>query len=256
MKKMCFLIGAFFMVLRMCAEQRPNADVFLRITSELPMFCTGHCSGIFTVTNTGPVPFVVITDTNRVGNMVRFYRSYEGERQRIEDEHWNKDRNIREREMVLSDYHFWISKNVKSITLQPGETVTIECPFFVFEDSGMSGGDICKAEMSLGRDTWVPVCITPPVGLLLPTNHLNHNIDDEFYYAKEGTNQHLFLKVDGRFKRVCEIKRDTKPKQEGDTITFTSPEGVQKKIRLVDAKQTIHAREQHDNQKNENGSTP
>lgn len=255
MKKLYFLIGAVLMVLRVCAEQKPKADVFLRVTSELPMFCTGHCSGIFTVTNTGHVPFVVITDTNRVGNMVRFYRSYEGERQRIEDEHWNISRNIREREVVLSDYHFWLNKKVKSKTLQPGETVMIECPFFVFEDSGMSGGDICKAEMILGSDTWVPVCITPPVGFFLPANHLNQNIDGEFYYAKEGTNLYLYLKTDGKFKRTGEMKLDSKPKQQGDVVTFTSPEGVQKQLNLMDAVQAIRRREIRDIQ-TEKGSVP
>ena len=198
------------------------------------MFCTGHGSGIFAVTNTGHVPFFVITDTNRVGNMVRFYTSYEGERQRIEDDRWNMDRHIRERETVLGDYHFWLNKKrVRSETLQPGETVTIECPFFVFEDSGMSGGDTCKAEMYLGRDTWVQVCITPPVGLLLPTTHLNQNIDGEFYYAKEGTNQYLYLKTGGKFKRVGDMKLDSTPKQKGDTVTFTSPEGCQKQQRMI-----------------------
>jgi hypothetical protein len=179
--------------------------------------------------------------------MVHFYREYEGEQQRIEEQ-LDRNRKNREREEVLRDYRVWLEKMVKTKTIQPGESMTIESPFFDF-DGGC--GDTYKAEIYLGNDTWVQICITPPIGYLKQVDLGIQNGDNAFWYAKEGANQHLYLKMDGEFKRVCEIKRDTKPKHEGDTVTFTSPEGVQKRIKLVDAKQTIHAREQHANQKDE-----
>jgi len=247
--KRSYIVFVFFMAaFCMCAREKPRADVFLRVTSELPKWSsdTGY-SGYFSVTNTGTVPFVIITDEEWSGEATRFYREGDGERQLMEDSlggaaKWKED----ERAKIAGNYYFSIDQKKPHATLKPGEGITFYCKTFYFNYRFSAPADIYKAEMFLGYDTWVPVRITPTLGTLFAVSYKKGKPDGDFYYSKEGTNQYLYLKEGGQFKRVGEIKAGSKPKPTEDGVTFNSTDGSTKEITRTTALQIIqkHEKEQ------------
>ena len=127
--------------------------------------------------------------------------------------------------------------------LQPGESVSFEYKDIRFiVPLGVHLAGIYKAEMYLGNDTWIPVHITPT----LYTLYTVANNPKDFFYSKEGTNQYLYIKTDGKFKRVGEMKLGSRPEKEKDeeAVTFESPDGVKKKLTRDQARQIIREREQ------------
>lgn len=233
MKRMFCLLGCVFQVCFLYA-QKPEADVFLRVTNERETFSTmATYKGVFTITNIGLVPFSVVTNVSNMGlasiaDMVYFYRDYDGERKRWEDEHEGGQIKDQQRRQVIENYRNMHEKGVKSKLLRPGESVSVECPAFGFE--GLWYGDIFKADMYLGDDTWEPVCITPTIGIMRPLSKVKGESAVVFYYSKEGTNQYLYLKLDDKFKRICEMKLGSKPKQDKDVVIIESVDGVRKKL--------------------------
>jgi hypothetical protein len=204
------------------------------------MFPQGYCSGNFTITNNGKTSFVIVADPENIDGSVHLYRDYEGDRQQMEDEHWGGlQRKKERREWGVSVYEHCLANNKKTLRLLPGESATFYCENLHFAE----GGDIYKAEMYLGDGTWAPVGILPPIGYVIKINPNNREDDDALYYSREGTNQYLYLKTGGNFKRVDEMKLGSKPKQEKDGVTFVSPDGVQKGLTHAEAKQVVQMRE-------------
>jgi len=242
---------AFFL----CAENRPSADVHLRVTSSLPIPPQEGCSGIFTVTNTGTVAFAIVTDKDGSAETTRFYRESDEEHQRVEEERgYGKERKEKERREVKSTYYWGIEKYPETVkTLQPGESVSFECKGFYFTLPSLVLGwaDIYKAEMYLGYDTWTPITISPPIGYIRNVEERESGKDNVFVFAREGTNQFLYLKLeDSKFKRVGEMKLGAKPQkeQDEDAVTFVSPDGETKKLTRDQARQIIREREQENQQ--------
>ena len=245
MKRM-IILGIIWLAPNLYSEHKPNADVYVRITDDLPKLRTGIMlwyNGIFSVTNVGEVAFTVVTDEEWSGEVVRFYREGNEEQQRIEEVRGEeKRRKEQERKEAVNDYYFCIEKEKASKTLQPGENITFESKFFFRLPPGTSG-DIYKAEMYLGNDTWIPVHITPTLGTLKGVSFDRDRKLGDFYYSQEGTNQWLYVKTDdGKFKRVSEMKLGSKPEKEKDenTVTFEALDGTRKKLTREQARQIIN----------------
>lgn len=223
------------------AKEKPRADVFLRVTSDLPKWSsdTGY-SGYFSVTNTGTVPFVIITDEEWSGEVTWFYREGDGEQQLMEDllggaTKWKEE----ERAKIADNYYFSIDRKKPHTILKPREGITFYCKTFYFNYRFSAPIDIYKAEMFLGSDTWVPVHITPTLGTLFAVSYKKGKPDGDFYYSKEGTNQYLYLKDDNKFKRIGQIKIGSKPKIIEDGVVFNSPDGSTNEITRTAALQII-----------------
>ncbi|MCL1921614.1 MAG: hypothetical protein FWG50_11195 [Kiritimatiellaeota bacterium] len=225
------------------SEVKPKADVYLRVTDELPKWSgreDGY-NGIFSVTNTGEVAFTIITDEDWSAETTWFYQ--DGNEEELgREKQWKKQG----REYALADYRFCIKNNEANKTLQSGESVSFKCKkFFILPTLGEPGG-FFKAEMYLGDDTWVPVHITPTLGTLLAIRHDSREPAGAFYYSQEGTNQYLYAKEGEKFKRVAEMKLKSTPLKESkeDTVTFVSPDGKTKKLTREQAAEIIREREQ------------
>lgn len=233
MKRILVSLGCVLVVC-LASAQKPQADVLLKIDKEKMSFSTADTyRGVFTITNKGEVPFSVITNVSNMGlagiaDMVYFYRDYDGERKRWEDERGGGQIKDQQRRQVVENYHIMLKNGVKSRLLRPCESVTVECPEFCFE--GLLYGDVFKAEMYLGDGTWAAVCIEPAIGLMKPLVRGKGGREDAFYYSKEGTNQYLYVKKSDGFKRICEIKLDSKPKQDKDVVIFESVDGVTNRL--------------------------
>ena len=224
------------------AENKPNASVHLRITSRLPIAPEEGCSGVFTVKNTGDMPFKVLTAKGWSGETTRFYRGGNEEQQQEEDEfRRGKERRKSEREEVASNYDWGIEEYPETVkTLQPNETVSFECNKFYFTVSFSSPySELYKAEMYLGDDVWVPVEISPPIGYIRHVDLRDAGKDNVFVYAQEGTNQYLYVKTGDEFKRVSEMKLGAKPQKEKEenAVTFELPDGTKKKLTVTEARQ-------------------
>jgi len=243
MKKTIMLCGVLLAVPGLCADPKPQADVHLTITDDLPRLGVGvKYNGIFSITNTGSVAFSVVTNKEWSTETTRFYQDGNVEAHRGAAEEW-KNRHRRE---VTDTRHFVMGRHPEDVkTLQPGESVTFEsiCAFYAVP--GLPSGNY-KAEMYLGENTWVPVRITPTLGTLFPVTY-NGKPTGDFYYSQEGTNQYLYVKTEeGKFKRVGEMKLGSKPLKEKteDTVTFVSPDGATKKLTRDQAREIIREREQ------------
>ena len=250
MKRMIMLSGIMSVTCNALASPLPKADVYFRITDDLPKLQTHPAlwyNGIVAVTNTGEIAFIVVTDKEWSGETIRFYREGTEEEQCLEDKLW-RGKNQREREegrkAAINDFYICIEKNKAMLTLQPGENVSFECQC-VFKYQLGSPSKIYKAEMYLGHDTWVPVHITPTLGTLLPVPY-NGKSDGTFYYSQEGTNQYLYAKEGEKFKRVAEMKLKSTPLKEDkeDIVTFQSPDGTKKTLTREQAAEIIREREQ------------
>ena len=243
---MCAVVEATFCL---CAETKPNASVHLLVTSRLPIRPQEGCSGILSVTNTGMVAFSIVTAKGWSGETMLFYRGGTEEQERLQDENWGgKQWKKQAREQVKNDYYFGIEKYSETVkTLQPGEGISFESNDFYFTFSRTSSyTELYKAEMYLGHDTWVPVTISPPIGYIKHIDFSESGKDNVFVFAQEGTNQFLYLKMGEEFKRVGEIKLDSKPKKEEreDAVTFELPDGTTKKLTRDQARQIVREREQ------------
>ena len=252
MRKMIMLYGIISLAFALYAEPNLNAGAHFKITDDLPRYAKGGWyNGILSVTNTGEVAFVVVSDKKCVGETIRFYREGNEEWQRLEDESVRgKQRREQERKEAASEYYSCIEENISTKTLQPGESVSFECRGYFKLPHGLPG-DLYKAEMYLGHDTWVPVHITPTLGTLLPIKHDSREPTGDFYYAQMGTNQYLYVKMEDKFKRVGEIKLNSTPlKEEGeDAVTFELPNGAKRKLSRDQAQKIVRDREQQDRQK-------
>ena len=252
--KQAFIImcGVALMVSNLHSESKPKADAHVRITDDLPKLRTGVMTwynGVLSITNTGEVAFVIVTDEKCSGETILFYQEGTEEQQRnFENVHgWGKQWREQERKEVANNYYSCIEEEITTVTLQPGVDIALRCKFFFRIPLGAPGG-VYKAEMYLGYDTWTPVHITPTLGTLFATEFdKDGKPTGDFYYSQEGTNQFLYLKSeDGKFKRVSEMKLNSTPKkeQEEDPVTFETPDGEKKKLTNTQAKQIVHEREQ------------
>jgi hypothetical protein len=109
-----------------------------------------------------------------------------------------------------------------------------------------------KAEMYLGDDTWVPICIIPTLGTFHAVSLKKGTSGENLYYSKEGTNQYLYLKDGNHFKRIGEMKLGGKPKMERGVVSFDAPDGTPKRISPTDVETfrseepCPHSEKQHD----------
>jgi len=250
MKKMVMLCGIMLAMLNLSANPKPKAEAHFRVTEDLPKLLTGAVlwyDGIFSVTNTGDIAFVVVTDKEWSGETILFYREGTEEQQRLEDEYRGGKRwREQMRKAAIDDFYICVEKNKAMTTLQPGESISFECRC-VFKHQLGAPASLHKAEMYLGHDTWVPVHITSILGVLHPTAWgKDGKAAGDFYYSKMGTNQYLYVKVDDKFKRVGEMKLGARPEKEKDedAVTFVSPDGATKKLTRDQARQIVHEREQ------------
>ena len=229
------------------AENKPKADVYLSVTGDFPKFETStKYSGFFSVTNIGEVAFTVVTHEEWSSETTWFYQEGTEEQERISVYHGGKTQKEQDRAWVMSAYNIGIERYPETVkTLRPGESITFACRDFVFLCHFGAFGGIYKAEMYVGNDTWLPVHITPSLGNFIPVFNNERKLGD-FYYSQEGTNQYLYIKTDGEFKRVSEMKLGLSPVQEGeDAVKFISPSGdFWQKLNRTQAKQIIHEREQ------------
>ncbi|MCL1921612.1 MAG: hypothetical protein FWG50_11185 [Kiritimatiellaeota bacterium] len=155
-------------------------------------------------------------------------------------------RRDEERKAAIDDFGVCVEKQKAMKTLQPGESVSFECMCIFKKPLGYTG-TIYKAEMYLGNDTWVPVHITPTLGMLLATEWgKDRKPTGDFYYSQEGTSQCLYAKEGEKFKRVAEMKLKSTPKKvdKEDAVTFVSPDGKLKKLTREQAAEIIREREQ------------
>jgi len=250
MKKMMILCGVMLNMINLHSEPKPNADAHFRVTEDLPKLQLGPVlwyNGILSVTNTGEVVFVVVSDKECVGETIRFYREGNEEWQRLEDESVRgKQRREQERKEAASEYYSCIEGNISTKTLLPGESASFECRCLFRLPLG-TPGNIYKAEMYLGHDTWIPVHITPTLGMLFATAWgKDGKPTGDFYYSQEGTNQYLYVKMDDKFKRAGEMSLGTRPEKgkDEDAVTFETPDGETKKLTRDQARQIAREREQ------------
>ena len=244
MKRLVPMSVSVLLTLCVYAERQPKANVSLHVTNRLPILPQEGCSGVFTVKNTGKVPFVVVTDDDWSGATTHFYRCGNEEQQReTEDSRGGKEWREKERREVANSYYFGIKTNKKNQTLQSGDSVTFECKKFYFSYSLLSPYlEIYKAEMYLGNDVWIPVEISPPIGYIRHVDLREAGKDNVFVYAQEGTNQYLYVKTGDEFKRVSEMKLGAKPQKEKEenAVTFELPDGTKKKLTREQARQIIN----------------
>jgi len=242
-------------VFSLCAGPKPKADAHLRITGDLPKLKitpTLYYDGVFSITNTGDVAFVIVTDKDWSGETTRFYEEGDEEQQRLEDEFGRgTQRREEERREVTDFYHHVIEKYPELVkTLQPGESSTFESKF-VFRLPFNTPAGIYKAEMFLGGNTWIPVNITPTLGMLFPIERDKKGMPaGTFYYSQEGTNQYLYVKEGDKFKRASEMKLKSRPEKDDKdgAVTFDTPDGSKKRLTQEQARQVIHEREQRKKQ--------
>jgi len=239
MKKLLMTICGIMMGLNVCAEpHQPKADVYLKITSGPHFGRNVTYNGVFSVTNTGEIAFTVVTGGLWINGTIRFYREGDEEYQRRETEILkSKEREREERRDVRQMYDWSIEKGAPTKTLQPGEGFSFECKNIIFVAPLHGSGDIFKAEIYLGHDTWVPVHIMPTLYSRIPV--YDQGKLGNLFYSKEGTNQYLYVKMDdGEFKRVSEIKLGSKPRTDGeDGVAFELPDGTKKKLTSTEARQ-------------------
>ena len=244
MKQTIIILGIMLAWFHLYSDQKLKADVHLKITDDLPKF-GNKFSGVFSVTNTGEIAFNVVTG-DWSSETTRFYLEGNEEQQRnLESVHgWAKQWRQQQREQVANDYLLGIVKYPETIkTLLPGESVTFECKSFYFGYMPSSPISLYKAEMYLGEDTWIPVHITPTLGILYAVEVNKGKPTGDFYYSQEGTNQWLYVKTDdGKFKRVSEMKLGTKPQKEKEenAVTFEALDGTKKKLTREQARQIIN----------------
>lgn len=245
MTRIWFTFGILLVAFNVRAKGTLQADVFLKVTSELPKWqADTSYTGVFSITNTGQVPFVVITDGEWCGETVRFYREGEEKQQRIENGFgYGEQRKKRERTEVKDMYHVCLEKGRESKILQPGDNITFECKNFYFTQQFSAPADVYKAEIYLGDDVWIPVIITPTLGTLFAVPFENGKTDVTFFYSKEGTNQYLYIKADELIKRVDEMELNSKPRQINDIIMYNSIKGIPKKLTRDAAKKIVIDRE-------------
>jgi len=77
MKKVFVLNGIMLAMLNLQANPKNQADVHVRITDDLPKLKTELMlwyHGVFSVTNTGEIPFKVFTGKGWSGETSRFYQ--------------------------------------------------------------------------------------------------------------------------------------------------------------------------------------
>jgi hypothetical protein len=257
MKRMLVAIcGIALTMLNGYSEPKPKADVYVRITDDLPKLVTGvmlYYNGILSVTNTGEIAFVVVADERCVGGTIFFYQESDNEeiQRNYEAAHGGQGKRWREEERkeVSEDYYSYIKEKLATVTLQPGENIALKCKFD-FRRLPDAPTGVYKGEMYLGQDTWVPVHITPTPSVLGPVDWDRGKPTGDFYYAKEGTNQYLYIKMDdGKFKRAGEMKIGSRPQKEREenAVTFESPDGAKKKLTHAEARQIIQEREQQNN---------
>ncbi|MCL2876881.1 MAG: hypothetical protein FWF12_11510 [Betaproteobacteria bacterium] len=245
MKKMVILCGIMLGILSLYSK--PKADAYFRVTNDLPKHGGGTWNGIFSVTNTGETAFVVVTDKEWSGETVRFYAEGTEEQQRVEEALGRaQPRRDAERKEAIDAFYICVEQKKTMKTLQPGDGISFECEcIFKFQHGTPIG--LYKAEMYLGHDTWVPVHITPTLGILRPTQYDKGIPAGDFYYSQMGTNQYLYVKTeDGKFKQASEMKLGSRPEKEkgDDTVTFVSPDGETKKLTRDQARQIAREREQ------------
>ena len=256
MKKM-IMLGILSMAFSLNAESKPKADINVRITDDLPKLRTGvmlYYNGILSITNTGETAFVVVTDERCVGGTIFFYQESENEMEQRNYEAAHGGQGKREKEEArkeVSDYYYSCFKEKITVkTLQPGENIALKCKFYFWRSPDAPSG-IYKGEMYLGQDTWAPVrSITPTPSVLGSVDWDKGKPTGDFYYAKEGTNQYLYVKMDdGKFKRTGEMKVGSRPQKEKEenAVTFESPDGTRKKLTHTEARQIIQEREQQNN---------
>ncbi|MCL2103909.1 MAG: hypothetical protein FWH21_02460 [Kiritimatiellaeota bacterium] len=235
---MCGIITGF----SLCAESQPKADVHLKIT-EGPILGRGMTfyNGVCSVTNVGESAFTLVTDGAQIKDTIRFYQEADEKQQRIEELHGGKRRRQEEREEVIMDYDAHLEKGNPKRTLQPGEGVSFECKDIFFMLPLGTPGGVYKAEMYFGNNTWIPVPITPKI--IHPYHVVSWGKDGKtanFFYAKDGTNQWLYVRDGDRLKKVSEIKLDSKPEKDGeDGVTFESPDGTQKTLTPTEARRGV-----------------
>ena len=241
--------GIMLTAFNLYSEAQPKADAYFRVTDELPKYKDwGWYNGILSVTNTGGIAFAVVTDRGWSGEAVRFYQEGDEKQQRVEEERGRvRQRREQERAWALDAYNISIEKYPETVkTLQPGESVSFECKV-VFQLPFDVPGGVYKAEMYLGHDTWVSVHITPTLGTLYALEWgKDGKPTGNFYYYQAGTNQYLYVKVEEKFKRVAELKLDSRPekKKDEETVTFQSPDGTRKTLTREQAAEIIREREQ------------
>ena len=252
MKKLLLACVTVSLTFCLYAEQVPSASVDLRITSRLPILPQEGCSGVFTVKNIGTVTFDVFTGKEWSAETTRFYRDNDDARQRVEDETvQGKQRRKDERKEVAIAYYTAVKMYPEQVrTLRPEESVTFESENFYFTLATSGWADIYKAEMYLGRDTWVPVTISPAIGYVRHVDLTESGKNNVFVFAREGTNQYLYIEADnGNFDRVGEMKLGNKPKKDREgAVTFDTTDGTKEKLTRERARQIIHEREQQKKQ--------
>ena len=258
MKRMLVaMCGIAVTMINAYSEPTPKADVYVRITDDLPKLQTEVMlwwHGLLSITNTGEVAFIVVADERCVGRTIFFYHESDNEviQRNYDAAHGGQGKRWREEERkeVSEDYYDDIEKKIATATLQPGESIVLKCKFYFRRPLDAPTG-IFKGEMYLGQDTWVPVrSITPTPSVLGPVDWDRGKPTGDFYYAKEGTNQYLYVKMDdGKFKRAGEMKVGSQPRKEREenAVTFESPDGTRKKLTHTEAKQIIQEREQQNN---------
>jgi len=224
------------------AEMGLKANATLLITNSLPILPNGYCSGIFTITNTGTIPFTIVTNLTRADMPIYFRREYKKEQEDAEDRFRGGDQRKTQQKLQLVEYYNVITNNSgATVVLLPTECVVIPIPYFTFEGDG----ELYKSEFYIGSNTWIPVSITPPIGHAKRIGIKN----DNFYYATEGTNQYLYFKEDKKFTRIGGMKMGTKPKLTGDSVVFNSADNATQKITRSTALQIIQEHEKAQKQK-------
>jgi len=251
MKRMLMIVCGIMGGVSAYATPKPKADVHFRVTDDLPKLAwqppRGY-SGVFTVTNTGETAFTVISDSEWA-DATRFYRGANGNLQHQFDETMaGKKQRDEERMSAKMLYDGVVEKYPDSTkVLQPGESTSFEYKNITFNPSVESAGNILKAEMYLGHDTWIPVHITPSV---YPLRVISWNTDKtpgDFFYSQEETNQYLYVKTDeGKFRRVSEMKVGSLPEKEKNenAVMFELPDGTKKKLALTEARRIANERTQ------------
>ena len=235
------------MALSSLANPKPQADVHVHVTDDLPKIKTEIMlwyNGICTITNTGEIAFPVFTEEVRSDASFRFYREGNEKQQRVEGTLGNVRRwREEDRNEVRNCYDLYIGNKQLTRTLQPSESMSIKI-MFAFSLPYGAPGDFYKGEMYLGGDTWIPVHITPTLGWLLPVT-TNQKRSENFFYSPEGTNQYLYVKVDDKFKRVGEMKLGSKAKKDEkeDIVTFETPDGATKRFTRDQAREIVRERE-------------
>ena len=255
MKKMMILCGIMLSMFNLYSEPNPKADAHFRVTDEIPKLQTEAIlwwNGVFTVTNTGDIAFVVVTDKEWSGEAIRFYREGTEEQQRVEEARGVvKQRREAERREAMDAFYICEQQNKAMTTLQPGKSISFECRC-TFQVPFGSPGTLYKAEMYLGHDTWVPVHIASTLGVLHPTAWgKDGKAAGDFYYSRMGTNKYLYVKMEDKFKRVVEVKLESSPLKEKDedAVTFELPNGAKRKLTRDQAQKIVRDREQQDRQK-------